>query len=297
MRAVLETSIPAGGLNQYSWRPASANGPRRLRGVPDIEISEGSYVARFARTESEVDRALRLRFEVFNVELGEGLDSSLITGRDEDRFDRVCMHLIVVERATGEIVGTYRLQTLETARSVDGFYCAEEFALEDLPTDVLAGSLEIGRACIARAHRNSRVLFLLWKGLAAYAGLRHKRYLFGCCSLTSQDETVGLWAEKQLQRGSHFHPDLAVLPREGLSCSAGESPLPEAEYELPTLFSTYLRFGAKVCSPPAIDRQFKTIDFLVIFDIETMDDRLRRMIFERDTRRRPGSSASAGRLT
>ena len=41
------------------------------------------------------------------------------------------------------------------------------------------------------------------------------------------------------------------------------------EVKLPRLFSTYLGIGAKVCSPPAIDRRFKTIDFLVMLDIRS----------------------------
>jgi len=49
--------------------------------------------------------------------------------------------------------------------------------------------------------------------------------------------------------------------------------------KIPQLFRIYLRYGAKVCSPPAIDRQFKTIDFLVLFDISKMDERTIRMFF------------------
>lgn len=249
--------------------------------IPAIEISENRYVARFARSAEEIDRALRLRFEVFNLELGEGLDASFITGRDEDEFDATCHHLIVVEKSSNEIVGTYRLQTLDEAKSAAGFYCAGEFDLENLPAQVLTESLEIGRACIAREHRNTRVLFLLWKGLAAFAEMKNKRYLFGCCSLTSQNESDGWRAARQLKRENHFHPDLSVQPREDYVCGGENlSIAAEKEFELPRLFSTYLRFGAKVCSPvPAIDRRFKTIDFFVIFDIETIDEKYRQMLF------------------
>ena len=49
--------------------------------------------------------------------------------------------------------------------------------------------------------------------------------------------------------------------------------------DLPKLFSLYLRFGARVCGPPAIDRHFKTIDYLVLLDIERLDDSARAMFF------------------
>ncbi|HBF35140.1 TPA: hypothetical protein DDW35_11325, partial [Candidatus Sumerlaeota bacterium] len=40
----------------------------------------------------------------------------------------------------------------------------------------------------------------------------------------------------------------------------------EDGYKLPKLFSAYMRLGAQVISEPAIDREFKTIDFLIMLD-------------------------------
>ena len=50
------------------------------------EIIKGRYAVRFARN-SEIVAALKLRYEVFNLELGAGLASSFLTGRDFDEFD------------------------------------------------------------------------------------------------------------------------------------------------------------------------------------------------------------------
>lgn len=250
-----------------------------FRQTPPMEITDERYVVRFARTLTEIDAALRLRFEVFNLELCEGLESSHITGRDEDRFDAVCHHLLVLDSETDAVVGTYRLQTLEMAQSATDFYCSEEFQLEQLPLEVLSHSLEIGRACIALDHRNSRVLFLLWKGLAEYAVAQRKRYLFGCCSLTSQDMAEGEKARRRIETGGFYHQDFFVEPRSEYVCKPEPVSVAEADdnWELPKLFLTYMRFGAKVCSPPAIDREFKTIDFFVMFDLETISEKYRRM--------------------
>ena len=259
---------------------ATGEVPYRKDLIPSFEIKESRYVVRLARTPEEIDAALRLRFEVFNVELGEGLDASYITGRDEDKFDANCHHLIVLESETGDVVGTYRLQTLEMAGSAFNFYCAGEFELENLPAAVLAQALEIGRACITREHRNTRVLFLLWKGLSAYARETRKRYLFGCCSLTSQNPAEGIITEKLLRNEDHFHPNFHVLPHGKFICKTESFTAGDIEkdaFELPKLFRTYLRFGAKVCSPPALDREFKTIDFLVLFDFAVMDEKHRQM--------------------
>lgn len=247
--------------------------------IPPVEIAEGRYVVRFARTREEVDAALKLRFEVFNLELGEGLAASYATGRDADEFDAICHHLIVVDADEDKVVGTYRCQTGEMA-AARGFYSAGEFDLSELPAAVLLDAVELGRACVARAHRNTQVLFLLWKGLAAYVAANRKRYLFGCCSLTSQDEGEGRRVFASLKAGGYLHTAFRVLPMPGYECDGDELTGNEStEVKIPRLFGTYLRFGARVCGPPAIDRLFQTIDFLVLFDIEEMTAGWRRTFF------------------
>ncbi len=48
---------------------------RSLQNAPHVEIEDGKYVVRFAHSAEEIEAALKLRFEVFNLELGEGLAS------------------------------------------------------------------------------------------------------------------------------------------------------------------------------------------------------------------------------
>lgn len=249
--------------------------------VPLIEFDEGRYVVRFARTEEEVDAALRLRFEVFNLELNEGLEASFITGRDEDKFDKTCHHLIVLEKENEKVVGTYRVRTLEMAQSAFGFYSSTEFTIESFPLKILCQSLEIGRACIARENRNKKVLFLLWKGLAKYLTENRKRYLFGCCSIPSQDFTEGQKAYRQLVRDGFLHPDLHVSPREDYLATSDDFLTEDdgQDTKIPKLFETYLRIGAKICGEPVIDRNFKTIDFLVIVDTQNLPGKYFKMFF------------------
>lgn len=261
--------------------PATAY-PPSAELIPREALLEERYEVRFARTLEELDEVLRLRFEIFNLELEEGLEESFETGRDRDEFDTVCHHLIVVERASGAIVGTYRMQTSAMAENGCGFYSAAEFALDRLPASVLDDAVEIGRACVALEHRNTQVLYLLWRGLALYMATNQRRYLFGCCSLTSQDGDEGRAVMDYLELHGHVHPELQVVPQPGFECY-DDSPAPDLSrfdpIKLPKLFRTYLRHGAKVCGPPAIDRRFKTIDYLVIFDVAAMDERQFRTFF------------------
>ena len=248
--------------------------------LPTQPLVEKKYEVRFAQTAGELDAVLKLRFEVFNLELGEGLDESYATRRDRDEFDAVCHHLMVVERATGAVVGTYRMQNSGMAERYRGFYSNIEFDLSTFPEAVIRNSVELGRACVALEHRNTQVLFLLWKGLALYVATQGKRYLFGCSSLTSQDPQEGLATMRYLEDRGHVHPDFRIEPQPGFACYDETLELdPEFKVKLPKLFRIYLRHGAKICGPPVIDRQFKTIDFLVIFDVEAMDERMFRTYF------------------
>ncbi|GAB4223312.1 MAG: GNAT family N-acetyltransferase [Acidobacteriota bacterium] len=240
--------------------------------IPAGELAMGRFALGFARTLAELDEVLRLRYEVFNLELGEGLAASHETGRDLDPYDAQCHHLLVRDVATGRIAGTYRLQTSEMAAAGRGFYSAGEFELDALPIEVLENAVEAGRACVARAYRNKAVLFLLWRGMARYLAHTRKRYLFGCSSLTSQDPAEGTRMLRHLEQLGVMHPALRVPARPGWRCEIvpGIDRAP-AGTRIPRLFRSYLRVGARVCSEPAIDRQFGTIDFLMLFDVETMD--------------------------
>jgi putative hemolysin len=232
-----------------------------------LDLRSGHYAGSFARTRKELKEVQRLRFEVFNLELGEGLDSSFQTRMDIDPYDDQCHHLIIRDTRTGELVGTYRMQTRRMAESGRGFYSDSEFHLDQFPDDVLTQSMELGRACISAAHRNGRVLFLLWRGLLSYLRMSGLRYLFGCCSITSQNPADGWAMFERLKRAEYLHPEHLLTPREGYICE--EKPFDEEivlEVEMPRLMRLYIDYGTLISSEPAIDREFKTIDFLVLFD-------------------------------
>jgi putative hemolysin len=248
--------------------PALKSGP-----IPDYEECSGEYLVRFAQTPEELESICRLRFRVFNLELEEGLDQAHQSGEDRDRFDAQCQHLLVEHE--GQVVGTYRLQTAATATEGAGFYSAEEFDLSGLPPAMLADSIELGRACVARRHRNRRTLFLLWKGLAAYVLWHRKRFFFGCNSLTSESRLEGWRMMRYLTEHGHVHPEFLVDPQPGYLCEppAAFTREDELPLEIPPLFGIYLRYGAKVCGPPAHDAQFHTVDFFTVVDLDEMDER------------------------
>jgi putative hemolysin len=278
--------------------------------VPDFHEVNGRYRVRFARSGADIAAACRLRFEVFNLEFGEGLASAHELGEDRDIHDDHCQHLIVeyLPDGTGSlgfgggpasamprVVGTYRLQTAATAESSGtGFYSSGIFDLATLPTDMLEDAVELGRACVHRAHRNRRTLFMLWRGLAAYVMWHRKRWFFGCNSLSTESHREGRRMMAYLVRHGHVHPDLQVDPHEHQLCRATASAHPDDDLpmRIPSLFGTYLRYGAKVCGPPAHDRRFHTIDFFTVVDLQEMETRTFQNFASRRQATCQGSSGS-----
>lgn len=249
--------------------------------IPPASFRAGPYTVRWARDDADLDAVLGLRFRIFNLELGEGLSESFATRRDRDPFDAWCHHLMVSDAETDQIVGTYRAHTLPMAEAGLGWYSNTLFDLSTLPADVIAHAAETGRACIAAHHRNGRVLYLLWKGLANYLVHNDCDHMFGCTSLTSQDPEEGLAVLDWLAANGYVHPSWHVDPQPDHVCAVdiehSISTMPHVH--IPQLMRIYLHHGCKVLGPPAIDRAFKTIDFLTILPIRDMEERVRRKLF------------------
>jgi len=249
---------------------------RMIRREPGSAISVPNYRVRLAQSADDVKRAQRLRFEVFNLELNEGLAESHFNGLDADSFDSVCDHLIIEETRTAEVVGTYRLQTGNAAAANTGYYSEREFdftVYEPLRAEII----ELGRACVHKAHRNFSVLHLLWRGIAKYALERKSRFLVGCSSLTSQDEAEGMALYQQLRRDYVVRQSWQTIPHPSFGCSDGDGTV--SSPKAPKLFRAYLAIGARICGPPAIDREFGTIDFLTLLDLQALPAMVRAHFF------------------
>jgi putative hemolysin len=247
--------------------------PRHARSVPPGTHRSGRYLVRFAQNSEDLRAVQRLRFEIFNLELQEGLSESYATGLDIDVFDLRCHHLMVMEHATGQVVGTYRLMTSELGGR-DDLYTAGEFDLSGIPDHVLERGAEVGRACVAKAHRNGRVLQLLWRGIARYLDWNDKRYVFGCCSVPTLDASEIASVSRKLVREQQLHPRYLAAVKPSLRVPHLEVVAEREDVELPPLFNSYLRLGAKVCGGPAIDREFRVTDYLVVLDLRDVEPRM-----------------------
>lgn len=226
-----------------------------------------------AFSERSIDQVLRLRYRVFNLELGHGSSEAHIYGIDEDDFDEQMHHIVLAEKGSGRIVGAYRVQCADTAHAGIGLYSAREFNMQPVEA-LMSSAVECGRACIAEEYRKATSLMLLWGGLNRYMNLMKKRWIFGCCSVDTTDTDDGWRTMKALRRDQLFYKGDLLQASPKYMCGS-----PEREFdadlgpvlELPKLFKSYMRLGARVASFPALDAEFGTIDFLVVAALNNLN--------------------------
>ncbi|TVP64029.1 MAG: GNAT family N-acetyltransferase [Nodularia sp. (in: Bacteria)] len=240
-----------------------SSSPSFLQDFPVIETEK--YILKLASPD-ELESIFRLRFQVFNIELGLGNSSSHTNLMDQDEFDAVCHHLILICKKTGETVGTYRMQTYSMASQGLGFRSASYFNFNTVFDSVLPATVELGRACVAKKYRNIQALSLLWKGLTNYLLWSGNKYFLGCTTLPTQDTLQAHGAYNYFQQNNFMHPSFLVYPNPQCLLEIPTFCPNLDKLKLPIILQVYLASGAKICSLPAIDRQFKSIEFLTIFD-------------------------------
>jgi putative hemolysin len=226
-----------------------------------------------------IDDAQRLRHEVFTSEPGFDLtDDGHSNGRDADRFDEFCDHLLVREDHSGELVGCYRMLPPPGAIAAGGLYSATEFDVTEL--DALRPSLvEMGRAVVREDHRHGGVVLLMWAGILAYLDRCGYDYVTGCVSVPVQgapDEAPGaqIRAVRDFVRKRHAS-EYAVRPHRPVILDGRglDDIAPPARVSVPALMRGYLRLGAEVCGEPAHDPDFGVGDFPALLDKRKADVR------------------------
>ncbi|KHO25924.1 GNAT family N-acetyltransferase [Mycolicibacterium setense] len=230
-----------------------------------------------------IEAAQRLRHDVFTSEPGFALAGGtpeFAAGRDADRFDEHCDHLLVREDRTGELVGCYRMLPPPGAIAAGGLYTATEFDVRGL--DPLRPSLvEMGRAVVRADHRNGAVVLLMWAGILAYLDHSGYDYVAGCVSVPVAGNSDGppgtqIRGIRDFVRRRHAAPaEHTVYPyRPVVLDGRGLDDIePPSRTTVPPLMRGYLRLGAQVCGEPAHDPDFGVGDFPALLDKRRADVR------------------------
>lgn len=235
-----------------------------------------SMEVRLAESDEDLHAAQTLRFEVFFQELGaRGGNDACLAGRDVDRFDALCDHLIVTDNSIGDghvhVVGTYRLLRHEVALANGGFYTGQEFDIDPLLARAPAGTrfLEMGRSCVHPAYRNRPTIELLWRGILAVANRARANVLFGCASFPGTDPDRLAPQFSFLHHNALAPEEWRVRPLE--KCRVETNRHEPGSYDdkaafmsLPPLVKGYIRAGAWFSDGACIDPDFGTTDVMLI---------------------------------
>lgn len=247
---------------------------------PATRSSSGPHYSLLLSTDpSLIEAAQRLRYDVFSSTAGFALPTAADggAGRDIDRFDEYCDHLLVRDDDTGELVGCYRMLPPAGAIAAGGLYTATEFDVRDF--DALRPSLvEMGRAVVRDGHRNGGVVLLMWAGILAYLDRCDYDYVTGCVSVPVQ--TGGEAPGSQIRGVRDFvlrrHPSRYRVRPYRPVCLDGvalDDIAPPARPTVPPLMRGYLRLGARACGEPAHDPDFGVGDFCVLLGKSDADTR------------------------
>ena len=217
--------------------------------------------------DAEIHEAQRLRYQVFAEEMGARLPHPE-TGLDRDLYDPYCDHLLVRDRNSGEVVGTYRILTPEAAKRVGNYYSEQEFDLSRFHF-MRPRMAELGRSCVHRDHRSGAVIARLWLGLADYMTRYGYDYIIGCASISISDGGhLAASVYRQLVE-RHLSPvEWRVTPRCRLPVELLDTGLPTLH---PPLIRGYTRLGAMVCGEPAWDADFNTADLLMLLPMAQLN--------------------------
>lgn len=257
----------------------------------DIRAERGGLILRLATTGDEIAACQRLRYQVFYEELSaQPGDEARRLRLDRDRFDAICDHLVVVRSegppgttavslTDGELVGTYRLLRQEVAEANGGFYTQGEFDIAPLINHHRSlRFLELGRSCVLQPYRTRPVVELLWQGIWNYVRAHNLQVMFGCASLEGIDTrahgpTLSFLSqaavapdEWRVRAHASNRVDMARL-------QAGVLSPKDALRALPPLIKGYLRLGCYIGEDAVIDRQFNTIDVLIVLPVSAINER------------------------
>ncbi len=240
-------------------------------------VQAGRYEVRFARTAGEIRGAQALRYRTLYVEnQGRVTADMLQSGREEDEWDPIAQHVIVLDRSKLErpVVGTLRLVSKHALAPTQSFYTEHAYDISNLRARY-SRILELSRFCIDKDGRSGAILMLIWKYTMQFIVAQRYELMLGCASFPGADIERHRCILTYLYRNNLAPAELQSRPVAGQSVpirelldDAGE--WEEAKQAVPTLLRGYLKVGAKIADSAIIDPVFNTVFVGIYVDARDM---------------------------
>ncbi len=233
-----------------------------------LALRHGRYTARLATTLADHAAAQTLRYQCFIA--GQN-DAAAPFGRDTDRFDAACLHMLIEDAGTGALACTYRLMPLRNGRNIHLSYAAQFYDLEGL-SEISTPMMELGRFCTAPDRASDPdVLRVAWGAMARAVDDNRVQMLFGCASFAGADPTrhaAALQALALRHLGpTHLRPGARAAETVNFAAFAGGCDPQLAAAQTPRLLRTYLMMGGWVSDHAVLDRDLDTLHVFTALDI------------------------------
>lgn len=230
-----------------------------------------SYRSRFAETSADIEAAQRLRYRAFIAGTGAAARSD---GRDSDAFDAACRHVLIEDRASGELVATFRLLPMTSGAEIARSYSAQYYELGTL-TAFDKPMVEMGRFCIEPGLADPDILRVAWGAVARFVDDEGVELLFGCSSFRGTDTQLYADAFAMLKE-RHLAPR-RWLPRikapnvfrfaQRLRRSPDRK---TALKTMPPLLRSYLTMGGWVSDHAVVDTDMNTLHVFTGLEIRAI---------------------------
>lgn len=232
-------------------------------------FEKGNIRIKLAETKAEYDALYRLRY--FDLLLDYNDDNKNVNEVDRDIYDDICDHIIAIDINTSEVVGTYRVIKKSHLKDSLPFLTETEYDLTPLKKYEL---LELGRAVVKKEYRDGTVIGLLWSGIIKYAVEEQIEYMVGTASFHGLDykpyeDVLGYLYNNHLsptnircEVNKNSYVDMSSLKYQEKN-----------KLNIPPLIKGYLRLGATIGDGAYIDKDFNSIDVLIVLKISDINSR------------------------
>ena len=245
---------------------------QKAQTLPELTLmTKGRYRAGLARTADETAQAQALRTLAF------GTDAT-----DRDDFDRHCVHMLIRDRTSGDLVCCFRILLFDGGGGLDRSYSAQFYELSGLKT-FPGRMLEMGRFCIHPNWHDPDILRVAWGALTVFVDEHGVGFLFGCSSFAGTRTENYLDAFAML-RAHHlapkrWQPRIKAPDVFRFAARLRRQPDPKkAMARMPPLLRTYLMMGGRVSDHAVVDHHMNTLHVFTGLEISAIPDARKRLL-------------------